>query len=266
MWLSHWKLRHDPFADAHSSWVPLPGHAEAVARLAHAIETGERSARLVAAPGLGKTRILEQVLAETRSPARRTARILCPSPGPAWLLDLANRLGAPIERPHPSRSRAWRRLADAFQVCAWQGLAVVLAIDNSHLLREVDDRRDLERLVHLAPSGEARLTVIEVGRPGTDGPTDSSHDWQCAIRLAPLMRSEVELYLNGKLAQAGREENPFAPAAVTRLHSLASGTPRGLDRLATLSLMASAVQGLDRITPEVVAETAREFLPGSASE
>ena len=266
MWLNHLNLRHDPFAGREDLFVPLPGHREAVARLAHAIEGAERFVWLHAPAGLGKTRVLERALAETHSPARRTVRVSCPSHGSAWLLDLACRLGAPVERAPATRARAWRRLADAIQLCAWQGLAVVLAIDNSHFLREGDDHRDLERLVHLEQAGQMGLTVIEVGRPQEKESASIADEWGCSIRLASLMRTEAELYLTAKLSRAGRDENPFSPAAVSRLHSLACGTPRGIDRLGTLCLMAAASQGLDRITPEIVSDAAREFLAFRGSE
>ena len=84
------------------------------------------------------------------------------------------------------------------------------------------------------------------------------------IRLAPLTRSEAAEYLARKLSAAGRSEATFTPRAITRLHLLSQGVPRGLDRLATLALMAGAMRGLEVIGPEVVEGVAAEcVLPES---
>jgi hypothetical protein len=47
---------------------------------------------------------------------------------------------------------------------------------------------------------------------------------------------------------------------VTRLHAWSEGVPRGLNRFATLALMAGAIQGLEVIPPDVVDAVARESL------
>ena len=67
-----------------------------------------------------------------------------------------------------------------------------------------------------------------------------------------MTRSETAHYVSTKLAAAGREREAFLPPAVGRLHALSGGNPRGVDRLATLALMAGAVRGLEVVTPDVV--------------
>src|SRR4051812_45343361 len=75
VWRRYWRLTRDPFLDGRTAYVPIPAHEEAVARLVDAIEAGERLAMLRAAAGLGKSIVLDRALAETRSPARRIARL-----------------------------------------------------------------------------------------------------------------------------------------------------------------------------------------------
>jgi type II secretory pathway predicted ATPase ExeA len=136
-------------------------------------------------------------------------------------------------------------------------LHVVLAVDDCHHLTDPADRLDLERLVHLDTHPRARLTVVRVGRGPAD-PEDEACPWGLAIRLRPLTHSEAGRFLTAKLAAAGRAAPTFTPRAVTRLHALSAGVPRGLDRLASLSLMAGAVRGLEMIPAEVVEGVARE--------
>src|SRR5438093_11607178 len=78
MWMRHWNLVRNPFSGRDVPFVSTPAHAEAEARLVHAIAQEERSATLTAAPGLGKTLVLGRVLAQARLPSRRIARGTCP--------------------------------------------------------------------------------------------------------------------------------------------------------------------------------------------
>jgi hypothetical protein len=76
----------------------------------------------------------------------------------------------------------------------------------------------------------------------------------------PLTRGAAGRYLADKLASAGRDGLTFTPGAITRLHALSGGVPRGLDRLASLSLMAGAMKRLEVIPPEVVEGVTRECI------
>jgi type II secretory pathway predicted ATPase ExeA len=191
------------------------------------------------------------------------ARATSPVDGASLLATLAEGLGA---RPAAGASRAvaWRALVDAARVARLQGQAIVLAVDDEHHLHESADRLDLERLVHADPHPGARLTVIRAGRPAAEaGPEEDP--WVLAIRFPPLTRGEAEAYLLAKLAAAGREEPTFTPRAITRLHALAGGVPRTLDRLAGLALLAGAARGREIITPEIIDGVAAECVtPGLA--
>jgi MSHA biogenesis protein MshM len=73
-----------------------------------------------------------------------------------------------------------------------------------------------------------------------------------------LTRSDAENYLTAKLASAGRDEPTFTPRAIHRLHLISAGNPRGLDRLASLALMAGALRKLEIVTPEIIDGVALE--------
>jgi hypothetical protein len=89
MWTRHWKLARDPFSERDAPFVATEAHAEAEARLAHAIEAAERSATLLAAPGLGKTLVLSRALEAGPQPVapvrpRRRARSTARRSWPGW--------------------------------------------------------------------------------------------------------------------------------------------------------------------------------------
>jgi type II secretory pathway predicted ATPase ExeA len=258
VWKRYWKLSVDPFSEARPTYVAAAPHEEAVARLADAIETGQRRAVIRAGAGLGKSMVLARALAETRSPAQRAVLRSSPADSAGLLAALAEGLGRRVP-PGSGRAGAWKALETAVRICRWQNLRVVLAIDDCQHLGGHADRADLDRLVHLDPHPGTRLTVLQSYRTGEpEGAEIPAAPWDLAIRLPALTRGDTARYLRVKLAAAGRIEPAFTPRAIDRLHAASAGNPRGLDRLASLALRAGALGGLEMITPDVIAGVARE--------
>jgi MSHA biogenesis protein MshM len=256
VWKRYWRLTADPFFGPDRSFVRTSVHEEALARLIDTIEGCGRLAVVRSRAGLGKSTILAQALDETRKPGRRASQVVHPVDGPEMLGKLAEGLGVrvPVDS---SRAAAWSALGEAVRIYRWQRSHVVLVVDDAQDLTELSDRRDLERLTHLDPNPRSRLTVIQAFRESDDD-ASSPADWQLAIRLTPLTCSETALYIAIKLTAAGRADGPISPNAASRIHDLSGGSPRGIDRLATLALMAGAVQNLKTIPADVIDAVAQE--------
>ena len=110
MWMSHWGLSRDPFAESDSPYVSLPSHDEAVARLLFSIETSQRRAILAGPAGLGKSAVLRKARFESRSPRRRFASIVCPRDRELLFTSLAECLGQRCgSRAEPARLLAGAR-------------------------------------------------------------------------------------------------------------------------------------------------------------
>jgi type II secretory pathway predicted ATPase ExeA len=257
VWTHYWKLSVDPFIGPATPYVPVAPHEQALARLEDAIANGRRRVVLLGAAGLGKSLILARTVVRTRSPAQRAAFLSTPADGAALFAGLAERLGrrAPAGA---SRGLAWKTLEEAVRLCRWQRLRVVLVIDDCQHWTDRDHRLDLERLAHLDPHPEARVTVLQSYRTEADPPHAATAPWELVVRLAPLTRSDAETYLGAKLAASGRSGPTFEPRAISRLHAASEGNPGTLDRLATLALMAGALRGLEMVTPDVVDAVAPE--------
>ncbi len=257
----HWRLTADPFASGSGCFVPIPSHVEAIARVVHAIKSREPRVQVRAPAGLGKTVVLNRVLAAVRSPDLCIARGIA-ADSDRWLDDLARALGArsPAEFDRPA---AWKRLAEAAKLRRIQGQGVVFAIDDRH---ELDDgiAPEMDRLARsIDPHPGARVTVLEFGRPTSR--QSSQEPWILKVRLAPLTRTETTLYIDAKLAAAGRMDPTFTPRAINKLHALSAGNPRGIDRLAGLALLAGAMKRLEILPPDVIDGVAEEcVLPESA--
>lgn len=241
--LRHWQLDRDPFVGPTPPYVPIPAHDEAVARLVDAVETGQRRIRLVAPAGCGKSMVLDRALSRLRGPRLRVAKVSRPVDGPSMVAEMAAALGVPAGLIS-TRVEAWRALADACKLCRAQGIGVVLAVDEADRLAEDADRRDLEHLDHVDHHPSARLTVLRVGRRETG--------WSTVVSLPRLTRSEADEYLEAKLRAAGRVDRIYTPRAVARLHALARGVTRDLDRLASRALWEGRARDLRILGPEVI--------------
>jgi general secretion pathway protein A len=251
VWLRHWGLARDPFPEVDSRYISLPSHDEALARLVYSIDRAQRSITFVAEAGLGKSTVVRQALQATRSPRRRAVLIHPPSEGRQLLGALADALGLPFSTGS-DREVVWRSLSRAIRATTLEGSHVVVALDGWDDQGDRRGARDLSALMGAGGPKAQLVSLIRVGRgPFNDG-TDPSDCSILAIGLQRLTRSEAVTYVDAKLAAAGCRERIFTPRALTRLHSWSEGVPRGLDRLATFSLMAGAVQGLEAISPDVV--------------
>jgi general secretion pathway protein A len=257
MWLRHWNLRHDPFTEPAPAFIAIPGHTEAVARLVDGVESGRGGCWLVGGWGLGKSTILSRALDVLRQPNRRVARASAAMGETALLTELAEQLGARVPEG-AGRALAWRKLAEATRLCRWQGLGIVIAIDEAG---ELSDPLELSLIHHLDPHPRTRLTVLRVAR----APDSASSIWEPTIRLAPLTRGEAEHYLTLKLAAVDGEEPVFTSRALSRLHAWSGGVPRALDRLASLCLREGARRGLALIGPDVVESVATAGLAVGSS-
>jgi type II secretory pathway predicted ATPase ExeA len=250
LWLGHWNLVRDPFVPGSGPYVATPGHEEAVARLVHAIDAGERRASLVAESGLGKTLVLMTALARAKTPGLRVASAVAPVDGPSMMVSLARSLRLRVD-PESSPARSWRVLVDAARLIRAQRGRLVLAIDSAEGLDTPEARRDVDRLAHLDPGPEPVVTLIDVSRP-IDGPAQGPAD-EFPVPLGPLTRGEASAYVATKLRLAGRHEPAFTPRGLTCLHSLAEGVPGRIDRIARLALREGGREGADRVGEEILA-------------
>jgi type II secretory pathway predicted ATPase ExeA len=251
VWLRHWGLTRDPFSELAPPYVPLPSHDEALARLVYSIERAQRFTTFVAEAGLGKTTVLRQAIRMTRSPRRRTVLAHSTSDGQELLGLFADGLGLPFSTGS-DRAGIWRALARSLRAATLEGTHVVLAIDGWDEELSPAAVHDLLALMDVNSPKAQNISLICVGRGHSDDRSGPSDEWSLAIGLERLTRSEAETYIEAKLSVVAGAEGIFTPRALTRLHSWTEGIPRRIDQLATFSLMAGALQGLEVVSPDVV--------------
>jgi type II secretory pathway predicted ATPase ExeA len=259
MWIRHWGLTHDPFADLGSPYVSLPSHDEAISQLVYAVESSQPRVVVHGAAGAGKTTVLREAIRLIRGPRRRIVAVNEAPASAGLLVRLAARLGARPSR-ESSLGEHWRTLERAIRICCLEGFHVILAIDD--IQQQSGSAEDLVQvLARISRLGSRGLTIVEIHRDDPDNSVINHDPWLPRARLKALTQSEAEDFLLRKLAAAGCRERVFTPRAITRLQSLCSGVPRGLERLATLSLTVGAIRGIEVVSPDIVDDIARQWLP-----
>lgn len=251
MWLRHWGLARDPFSGMPTPYVPLPSHDEARARLVFSIERFHPLINLCAEAGMGKTAVVRQALREVRNPRRRTVLVDAPMEGHDLLGRLADGLGLP-SAAGSDREGVWRSLVRRLRAEAIEGYHVVLVVDHWDSDPGPVTMQDLRALGAVAGPKGPPLSLIRVGRATIDGPQGACGSCTLAIGLERLTRSESDIYIGAKLADAGCHDRVFTPRALSRLHSWAEGVPGALGELAAYAMLAGAEQGLEVVTPETV--------------
>lgn len=253
VWQSYWNLSADPFPAHGRPYVPTETHNEALARLLHAVESAQPLTVLRGAAGVGKSAVLRELASLVRSPSRRPAVVGRPADSAELAAGLADRLGVRVP-PGASRSAAWKALGDAVRVAHLQRAHPVLVVDDPGDL-PADERRDLARLARLGSAPASPLSVVLAVHADAETLTD----WELSVRLPALTLSETSAYLAAKMSSAGRALPAFSPDGLARVHELSGGVPRGIDRLATLALMAGALARSRAVDGRTVSAAAGEF-------
>jgi type II secretory pathway predicted ATPase ExeA len=262
MWMQHWNLTRDPFSEHVSPYVALPTYDEAVAKLAFAVETAQPRVILAAPAGLGKTVVVRRAIAQSAQLRRRFVSASCPHDEVSLFTRIAERLSQRHGR-EPHRLDPWKSLERAIRLASLQSEQVIIVVDDcdQHVERSV--RRDLDGLSRLSAMTSAGLTIIQIERTDVSAWLPTGTTWSMKIGLKRLTRTEAETYLATKLQWAGSPAAIFTSRAIVRIHALAVGIPRDLERLAQACLIEGADRGLEVINPELVDALAPDCPSGS---
>src|SRR5512137_1517897 len=272
MYLEHFGLDRKPF-----SKTPDPAflyrsrqHAEALARLAHAIEERE-VAVLTGEIGAGKT-TLSRALVDEFAEQCRFSFIINPALPPAQLLSaIAEGFGLPGGR---RKAETWSALGGHLAALDAQGLFPVVVIDEAQLLAGHAAFDELRLLTNLSADDRALVGLVLIGQPELrqrieqKGGAAFAQRIGVAYHVGALDPQETGRYLDHRLAVAGRRAPLFTSAAVAALHRLSGGIPRRLNQLAAGALLEGFARDADRLDApviEAVAEDLRTYLgsPGA---
>src|SRR6185312_8705356 len=264
--LSYFGFRESPFGV-----TPDPGflfmsrrHREALDAMIQAIESNLGFTVLLGEPGLGKTTLLFQLLAQYRDSAR-TAFIFLTRCKPN---DLLRYLASELELPGLNRDEVafHQRLNDLLVREAQAGRKVLIILDEAQNLNHasLESIRLLSgfespssKLLHVFLAGSGRLG--ETLQAAKQSPLAQRISTLC--RLEPLNAEEVGEYVRFRLGITGANDiRGLYPAdAVDELATQSGGVPRMVNSISYHALWLAFSRGEHHLSAELVREAARDL-------
>jgi type II secretory pathway predicted ATPase ExeA len=245
-----------------------PQHKEALARLEYAVEEKDL-ALLVGDIGSGKT-MLSRALMDRLGDSRPVVLLINPRLTPAQLLrSIAAGLGLV-----PSRFR--NELLDQIHGKLFELYEAkrepVLIIDEAQLIPSKATFDEIRLLTNFQLDEQNLLSVLLIGQPELETRLDRSHYAPLRqriglrYRLGPLSLAETVAYIEHRIRVAGGAHNPFARAAMERIHAVSGGIPRLINTLATTALLDAFGDDAESVDATRVASAAREHRLAVAEE
>ncbi len=263
MYLDHFGLARKPF-----SKTPDPAflfhsrqHAEALARLSHALEERE-VAVLTGEVGTGKT-TLSRALVDAFADRCRFSFVIHPALPPAQLLGaVAEGFGL---APGRRKAEAFAALAEHVARLDGEGTFAVVVVDEAQLLPGRPAFDELRLLTNLAADDRALVGLVLIGQPELrdrvreKGGEAFAQRVGVAYHLGALDRVETGAYIAHRLAVAGRTEPLFDEGALAAVHRHAAGVPRRVNQLAANALLEGFAREAAIISAEVVDAAAADL-------
>jgi type II secretory pathway predicted ATPase ExeA len=263
MYLEFFGLEAKPFSKTPDPAFLYPSrqHAEALARLSHAVEERE-VAVLTGEVGAGKT-TLSRALVDAFADRCRFALVVNPALPPAQLLGaIAEGFGV----------RGARRKADAYSALAARlgeldekDLFPVVIVDEAQLLSGRAAYDELRLLTNLTADDRALVGLLLLGQPelrerlhGRGGEAFAQRVG-VAYHLGALDPEETGPYLAHRLRVAGREEPLFTPDAVEAVHRRTGGLPRRVNQLAASALLEAFGRDAHEVDAAIVEAAAADL-------
>ena len=263
MYLEHYGLRAKPFSKSPDPAFLFPSrqHAEALARLSHALEERE-PAVLTGEVGAGKT-TLSRALVDEFADRCRFALVVNPAlPAAQLLAAISDAFGLPRQK---RKGDVYAALAEFAAALDAQDQFPVVVVDEAQLLPGRGAYDELRLLTNLTADDRSLIGLVLVGQPElrdrirSKGGEAFSQRIGVAYHLGALDLAEVGSYLSHRLQVAGRQEPLFSEDAVAELHARSGGVPRRINQLAASALLEGFARDLRRLDAAVVAAAAADL-------
>ncbi len=263
MYLEFYGLSRKPFSKTPDPEFLFPSrqHAEALARLSHAMEERE-VAVLTGEVGAGKT-TLSRALVDAFADRCRFSFVAHPALPAAQLLGaVAEGFGLPRTQ---RKTDAFALLAEHAARLDEEGRFAVVMVDEAQLLAGRAAYDELRLLTNVSADDRPLVGLVLLGQPELRervrdrGGEAFAQRVGIAYHVGALGSEETGLYLTHRLAVAGRTEPLFDDGAVAALHGHSAGVPRRVNQLAASALLEGFAREARLISADVVDDAAADL-------
>ncbi|MGH8697521.1 MAG: ExeA family protein [Burkholderiales bacterium] len=245
MYLTHFGLNEAPFRITPHTEFFFSGanRGATLEALLYAITHDEGIVKVTGEVGSGKT-MLCRVLVERLPKSVETIYLANPSLSRDEILHVLA-ADLQIESRGERVTIMLRALQERLIKLYAAGRRVVVLIDEAHAM-PIETLEEVRLLSNLESNRHKLLQIVLFGQPELDAHLAAPNMRQLkerithSFRLEPLVRSDVESYIDFRMRAAGyRGPNVFAPAAMKMIARISEGLTRRINILADKSLLAA---------------------------
>ncbi|MEQ1829403.1 MAG: AAA family ATPase [Pirellula sp.] len=259
MYESYWGFQSRPFENRADSrfYFPSESHQAALLKLTYAIESRRSVAVVCGESGLGKTMLLDSVIAQLPEYVGPVVRVVYPAMPAEQLIRYIARQMAPHEGSdtYGGIGESIETIERMLRHNIGNDQHTLIAIDEAHLLDSNGSLEPLRLLLNLATGlagSESSMTLVLAGASNLLAHLAryAALEDRVAVRcvLERFNFEETAAYMQHRLKIAGwHKPVMFEREAITAIQELTLGAPRRINRLCDLALMVAFAQDRQRI-------------------
>jgi MSHA biogenesis protein MshM len=250
MYLEHFGLREFPFTITPDTQFFFPSDAsqEALNTILVAAKTGEGFIKITGEVGTGKSMLCRKLMGML-SADFKVAYIPNPYLDTDTLFrEIASELGAPVA-PQDSQHQLLRAITDRLMAIHLEGKRALVCLDEAQAM-PIETMESLRLLTNMETEKRKLLQVIIFGQPELEDKLNHPSIRQLKQRIAfhynltPMVRDEVEYYVQHRLAVAGHSGGRlFTPGALWMLRKRTQRVPRLVNIIAHKALLSAYGKG-----------------------
>lgn len=283
MYEEYWGLSARPFENRcdESVYYPAEPHQSAFLQMRYGLENRRQAVLLAGETGMGKSllaKLIQNSLSDELTPTVIVKHAQLPAEQMADSIarDLYNSCSTEAghdnlewgNRRESTLDSSLRFIEQALRANAQSGQRAVLLVEDAHLVRSDATWQLLRSLLNLNDY-DADLTMMLVGQTEILPSLARRRDFEQRLDVKCMLRAfsieETMGYVSHRLTIAGGSGDIFQDPAIERLHALAGGVPRRINRLADLALVVGFADEVPSIDAGRVEAVSRQLLLPNAA-
>ena len=264
MYEKYWKLQQKPFEntpDPHFFYYSRK-HEEALSRMLYAVRERKGAAILTGDPGCGKTLLSRVLLKELNTEEYQLAFIFNPRLSPLNLMkEIVYQLDSRISSS--SKINLLHYFNEILYANRNSNKGTVIVIDEAQTIGHKNSFEELRLLLNFQLNDDFLLTLILLGQPELKEKIDKLPQFKqrFAVRyhLGALTEDETGRYIRHRLKMAGSQKEIFPEDVLIDIYRYSAGTPRRINNICDMALLAGSAEGIDKVNRGVIREVAEDL-------